>query len=249
LVLKTLVGILAMPLHLALLLVLAGLGCRLLRRHRLAVALYTGGICVAYLAATGLVANLLLGPLESAYPALSEGTSLRGVAAVVVLGGGYKPRNSIPVTAALDPDGVVRLVEGVRLLRLLRAPRLVLSGGPRGGTASAAGYAILARDLGVPELTIVQLPDARDTREEARDVAQLMGTTPFVLVSSAYHMPRAIKLMRRAGAHPVAAPTGQLTGGSLLSWGSILPSSDALRRSERALHEYVGLLAITVGFD
>jgi len=246
LVLKHVIGILAMPLPLALLLALVGVGCRLLRRYRLAAALYTAGVCVAYLASTGVVSNLLLVPLESSFPPLREDASLRGVAAVVVLGSSYEPRNAIPVTAALDVDGVVRLVEGVRLQRRFEASRLVLSGGR---PTSAAGYAKLAQDLGVPDSAMARLPDSADTREEASHVAQLMGTTRFLLVTSAYHMPRAMKLMQRAGAHPVAAPTGHLAGGGRLGWGFVLPSSLALRRTELALHEYLGLAAIALGLD
>ncbi len=81
----------------------------------------------------------------------SEDAPLQEIAAVVVLGSSYQPRDGIPVTAALDPDGVVRLVEGVRLLRHFHAQRLVLSGDPLDRPASATGYTRLARDLGVPK--------------------------------------------------------------------------------------------------
>jgi uncharacterized SAM-binding protein YcdF (DUF218 family) len=247
--LKHLIGILAMPLPLALLLVLVGVGCHLRRRYRAGVGLCAAGGCIVYLACIGVVSNLLIGPLESAYPTLSEDAPLQGVAAVVVLGCGYEPRDGIPVTAALDPDGVVRLVEGARLLRHFQAQRLVLSGDPSDRATSATGYAVLARDLGVPDAVIVPLPGSNDTREEAVHIARLMGARPFLLVTSAYHMPRAMKLMERAGAHPVPAPTGYLTGGRAPGWRLAVPSSSALRRSERALHEYLGLLAIALTPD
>jgi uncharacterized SAM-binding protein YcdF (DUF218 family) len=249
LLLKHLIGMLVMPLPLALLLVLVGAACGLRRRRGVAAALYTAGGCVAYLASVGVVANLLIGPLESSYPPLREDAPLQGIAAVVVLGSSYEPRDDIPVTAALDPDGVVRLVEGERLLRRFQARRLVLSGDPPERATSATGYARLARDLGVPDAAIVPLPGSRDTREEALHVALLMGSTPFLLVTSAYHMPRAMRLMQRAGAHPVPAPTGYLAGDELTRRNLAVPSSSALRRTERALHEYLGLLAIALGLD
>src|SRR5579863_3261536 len=115
LVLKSLIGTLAVPLPIALLLALIGLGSQLRRRFRSAAALYTAAGCVVYLASIGPVSNLLLAPLELSYPPLREDASLRGIPAIVVLGSTYAPRNGIPVTAALDEDGVVRLVEGVRL--------------------------------------------------------------------------------------------------------------------------------------
>lgn len=72
-----------------------------------------------------------------------------------------------------------------------------------------------------------------------------MGHTGhLVLVTSAAHMPRAIRNFQAVGLNPIPAPTQYLTGrgsrSSLLSW---LPSSSALEKSELALHEYLGLLA------
>ena len=90
------------------------------------------------------------------------------------------------------------------------------------------------------------LPGSLDTSEEALHVARLMGSTPFLLVTSAYHMRRAMKLMQRAGAQPIAAPTGYLARNRRLGWDMVVPSSNALRRTERALHEYQGLLAIAL---
>jgi uncharacterized SAM-binding protein YcdF (DUF218 family) len=248
-VFKQLIGVLAMPLPVALLLVIAGVGCQLRRRRRAAAALYIAGGCIVGLASLGVVSNLLIAPLESTYSPLSEDAPLQGIAAVVVLGCSYEPRDGIPVTAALDPDGVVRLVEGARLLRHFQAQRLVLSGDPADRPTSATGYTRLARDLGVPEAVIVPLPGSLDTREEAIHVARLMGATPFLLVTSAYHMPRAMKLMQRAGAHPVPAPTGYLTHVVRPRWNLAVPNSSALRRTERALHEYLDLLAIELALD
>jgi len=64
-------------------------------------------------------------------------------------------------------------------------------------------------------------------------------------VTSAYHMPRAVRLMQLAGAHPIPAPTGQLAPRQLdfgaLAW---IPRSGSLHKTERALHEYMGLAIV-----
>jgi uncharacterized SAM-binding protein YcdF (DUF218 family) len=140
-------------------------------------------------------------------------------------------------------------VEGVSLVRRLNAARLVVSGGaPSGQSTSAQGYAEMARELGVPEGSLILFDTPLDTAAEARSVAAVVAATPFILVTSAYHMPRAMLEMRHAGLAPIAAPTGQLVGGSngadLHAW---LPSSNALRKVERALHEYVGLAVLGMG--
>ncbi len=136
---------------------------------------------------------------------------------VVVLGSSYEPHDSVPVTAALDYVGLTRIVEGVRLAKRLDAARLVVSGGGR--TGSAIGYAELAHDLGVSSDAIVVNDTPLDTGEEAKQSAQLVGAEPFLLVTSANHMPRAVRLLERAGAHPIPAPTDQRANSSArLGW-------------------------------
>ena len=62
-------------------------------------------------------------------------------------------------------------------------------------------------------------------------------------------MPRAVRLMERAGARPIPAPTDQKVAESGLHWLDFLPTSAALRDSEEALHEYIGLAAVAAGLD
>jgi uncharacterized SAM-binding protein YcdF (DUF218 family) len=200
-------------------------------------------VAMAYLVAIVPVGDELLWPLESAYPPLRD-DDLPRVCCIVVLGSGYAPHDGVPATAALDQDGLVRVVEGLRLAKKLGSPTLVVSGGaPPGRGRPADGYARLARDFGIPGSPPVVLNEALNTAQEARAVTQLLGSKPFILVTSAAHMPRAMLLMKRAGAKPIPAPTGQLTGRprGRDSW---LPSAGGLGRTEQALHEYLGLVAL-----
>jgi uncharacterized SAM-binding protein YcdF (DUF218 family) len=247
---KHLVGAFAKPLVWAVLIGAAAAVCRLRGRKRSAAWLLVSAAAIVYLGAIGRVGDLLLGPLERQYPPLEDG-SLPAVGYVVVLGSSYAPRDGIPVTAALSEDGLARIVEGVRLVRRLGAARLVVSGGaPPGETPSAFGYAKLARDLGVDDASLVALNGVLDTGAEARAVAALIGAAPFILVTTASHMPRAMRLMERAGARPIPAPTGQLVNQSEnRGWGGMLPNSSGLGKTERALHEYLGLAALAAGIE
>jgi uncharacterized SAM-binding protein YcdF (DUF218 family) len=247
-VIKQCVGALATPLMLALILAAVAGAIRLHARRRIVAWFLAAAAVIVFFGASGRVGNALLGPLERRYPPLPDG-SLPAVDYIVVLGSGYAPRDGIPVTAALDEDGLVRVVEGVRLARRLGAGRLVLSGGaPEGATPPALGYAKLARDLGLDEASLVVLNGSLDTGAEAHSVAALIGAAPFILVTSAYHMPRAMRLMERAGAHPIPAPTGQLVNElANHTWGSFLPTSSGMSKTERALHEYLGIAAAAAG--
>ena len=115
----------------------------------------------------------LLNSLEARYPPLQDQSALQ-VRWIVVLGSSYSPHDGVPVTAALDQDALVRIVEGVRLARLNPAAKLLVSGGaPDGRPRTAQGYAELARDLGIDPGSLVVLDQALDTNAEARDVVQL----------------------------------------------------------------------------
>jgi uncharacterized SAM-binding protein YcdF (DUF218 family) len=245
---RELASAIATPLVFALLVGLVGGGYRIAGRRRIAAWLAASATIIAYAGATVPGGDLLLGPLERAYPPLRAHQPLPAVPYVVVLGSAYAPRDDIPVTSALDDEGLRRIVEGVRLVRQLPGARLIASGGARpGGVPAALGYALLARTFGVDPASIIVLDASLDTADEARAVAARIGATPFILVTSSFHMPRAVRLMQQAGAHPIPAPTGQRAGGAfrydLRAW---LPTSRGLRKSEAALHEYVGLAALAM---
>jgi uncharacterized SAM-binding protein YcdF (DUF218 family) len=244
--LKQLVGYLATPLMIALLISVVAVVFRARGRRRIAAALFACAAAVVCLASLVPVGEALLRPLESQYPPLRDDAQLQGVGYIVVLGSSYVPRDHIPVTAALSEDGLFRIVEGLRLARRMPGVRLVVSGGAAPGfTPGAFGYAKLAREFGIADTALVVLDRPLDTGEEARAVKALLGTAPFVLVTSAYHMPRAVRLMLREGTHPIPAPTGQRVGA--LGGAGLRPSLAGMLDTEIALHEYVGLAALTLG--
>jgi uncharacterized SAM-binding protein YcdF (DUF218 family) len=249
--LKHFLGSFATPLMLALVLCVAAALCRARGRRRGATWFLCSAAVILYLGSLIAVGEALLGPLESQYPPLGADAQLQNIGAIVVLGSSYTPRDSIPVTGALDADGLARVVEGLRLARLLPGVRLVVSGGaPPGFAAGALGYAALARAFGIADASLVILQSPLDTAAEARAVAALLNGAPFVLVTSAAHMPRAVRLMQRAGQHPIPAATAQRVGGSpgrgLHRW---LPTSAGMRDTEIALHEYLGLAALALGIS
>jgi uncharacterized SAM-binding protein YcdF (DUF218 family) len=248
---RHLISLLASPLPVALLTIIAAIIFRTYKRRTLAHGLLICAALVSYFGSISMVGAALLGPLERAYPPLDLKQLAPAVSYIVVLGSGYAPRDQIPITAALDEHGLVRIVEGIRLARLLGGARLIVSGGAPGGQAPPArGYAELARALGVPDAELIVSDRSLDTSAEAAAVTRLLGPTPFLLVTSAYHMPRAIRLMHRAGASPIPAPTGQRVAGAQHAFlRDLIPSSGGLQSTELALREYLGLAALTAGLD
>jgi uncharacterized SAM-binding protein YcdF (DUF218 family) len=234
-------GALINPLVLGLLLGAAALCARLTQRRRAAAVLGTVATLLVYLCALPPVGAALLRPLEMRYRTPG---AIDGVRKVVVLGSGYAPRVGVSSVTAEDREGLVRIVEGVRIARGIPGVRLILSGGaPPGREPAAYGYARLARDLGMDPAALVVLDRARNTAAEATAIHAALGSEPFLLITSASHMPRAMRLMERSGAQAIPVPTGQETD-LPCHFDCLLPSCRGLGMTERALHEYLGLVAL-----
>src|SRR5438445_233099 len=107
-------------------------------RRDVAVWLCVVGVSGAYFGSTSAIGDDLLIPLERQYPPLRLSAGRHDGACIVVLASGYAPRDGLPVTAALDDEGLRRIVEGVRPWRAIARARLIFSGGaPWGGVPAA----------------------------------------------------------------------------------------------------------------
>ena len=244
---KVLAAQLLMPLPLCVGLFVLGL---LLRRHwpRLGGSCALGGVLALVLLSWSPVADRLLAPIEARYPAVHDWPSDTDVAAVMVLGGGHQPHQPWVVTGQLSDSSANRLLEGLRLWHLNPEALLLLSGADRrdGVEPMARAYARVAQDMGVPRERLRILDTATDTGEEARAAAAVLGEGASVLlVTSASHIPRAIRHFQQAGLQPIAAPTHYLAlrddVDTLSYW---VPSARHLQKSERAFYEWLGMLAV-----
>lgn len=247
---KTLAAQLLMPLPLCL--GLWGLGALLLgcRYRRAGWSAFTLGLAVLVLASWGPVAERLLTPLETRYPALQGLTEAPSAEAVVVLGGGWRPSAPWSSTARLNDSSAIRLMEGVRLWRQAHDLPLIVTGAGRDPKEApiAQGYGDAAKALGVPEKRLRRLDRATDTGQEAQAVRKALGEgATVVLVTSASHMPRSMRHFQKVGLNPVAAPTHYLMDvGKQHSLGYWLPSARHLHKTERTIYEALGLLMVEV---
>jgi len=191
---------------------------------------------------------VLLTPLESRYPALFTApeacapVGLSEVKLIVVLASGFSPEAGRPITIQLDESSIARLVEGVRVSKVLNCCKLVLSGGPDSVSSPAQAMAQLAQDLGVGRQDMILETQSRDTDDEARLVAPIVGQQPFILVTEASHMPRAMALFRKRGTRPIADPVDfRANHSQAIVPDEVFPSAAGLSGSERADYEYLGL--------
>ena len=244
---KKIVAPLLFPVPLLLLLLTAGLvALWFTRRQRAGRILMTAGTLAAWLMSYDCVTNRLLAPIEQQYPPLPGAPEDAGTAIewVVVLGGGHTADPRLPPLSQLTESSVIRLVEGLRLCQAVPGRRLLLSGGrafdPRSDAEIMAEVVLY---LGFDEARLTLESESRDTEEQARLVAELVGEDPFILVTSASHMPRSMALFRARGLAPSAAPTGHWVKQSQ-AWspGRLYPGAEGIRKAERAAYERIGLL-------
>ena len=140
-----------------------------------------------------------------------------------------------------------RLVTAVRLQRRLQVPILV-SGGVvfAGRPAEAPIIRRFLTDLGVPSGKIILEEQSRDTVDNARFCREILHRHGFhhpLLVSSAYHLPRALRAFQACGVPVTAVPANFLAGPRQpLNWADLLPSPGVFQASTIALREYLGLL-------
>jgi uncharacterized SAM-binding protein YcdF (DUF218 family) len=245
------IDFLTSPIVVMLILLLVALLLRWRGRPRAAIGVAVSGVALLYLCAIQPVTNLLARPLESRFPPLSNAQLPQGIAGIAVLGAGYRPHDGIPITAALSAEGLARVAEGVRLAKRYGGNvRLVLSGGVPPDpmrVPSARGYAVFARDMGIDPASIVVLDQPINTSDEARSLSKLFGKEPFLLVTSATHMPRAMLLFEDTDAHPIPAPTSQRAGDPIGILSALVPQGRNLTITEAAIHEYIGILAARAG--
>ena len=216
------------------------------RWRRAALAMLWLGLLVLGLLGFEALPHALLRPLESKYPVPSAAVVDRHVG-VVVLGGAtqhprsYKAHAQVPLGEAAE-----RMSVPVGLLRQHPKLALVFSGGEGRLLLTGVTEAELARvfylEQGVDLARVTLEAGSRTTRENARQVATLLGARcqePWLLVTSAWHMPRAVAEFESVGCRVTPYPVDFRTGAST-AW-----SDYALARSlmlwQTVLHEWLGL--------
>ncbi|HEY5497457.1 MAG TPA: ElyC/SanA/YdcF family protein, partial [Syntrophales bacterium] len=96
---------------------------------------------------------------------------------------------------------------------------------------------------GVSDNDVVRENKSLDTADQAKLISSIVGRNRFILVTSAIHMPRSMALFRKFGMNPIPAPTNYMVvKQSRFHPRAFFPGSDSLRKTEAAIHEYLGLI-------
>lgn len=216
------------------LILLALCGFAALRKRRRAA--WTAGVlafCMLAFLSTGVAVRLIAQPLDGCESV--EIADLPHCDAVLILGGGMTTNAQ---TGRPEMFGAAdRVWQGARAFKAGKAPKVILTGG-----GSLDSSAPLLADFGVPLSAIVSF-NARNTEEEARRIKAEFGENArIVLVTSAWHMRRALLLFRRAGLDVVPCAADyemSLKKGLPLEARDFAPNADSLMRNSFAIKEWV----------
>jgi uncharacterized SAM-binding protein YcdF (DUF218 family) len=192
--------------------------------------------------------NALIVPLEGRFPPWDD---RRGPPhGIVVLGGALSPdvshaRNTVALNEAAE-----RLTAVVELAKRYPEARIIFSGGSGAlvyDDRPEAEFALrLLETLGVPPGRVIPESKSRNTVENAqfsRDIAQPKPGERWLLVTSAYHLPRSVGVFRKAGFPVEAYPVDWRTRGAVDALRPFPTLGDGLRRTDTAVREWVGLVA------
>ncbi len=233
--------VLVNPLVLGMLLVIAGIVFACLRRRRTCVGVLVAAVAWLWIWSMPLVAEALGASLESEFPEVPV-ERLPQADAIILLGGGMNAATNVcpypNLCAAAD-----RVWHAARLFKAGKAPLIVPS-----GTGSDLCEAPFLMDLGVPREAIRAEAESRNTEENAKFVADLLKGRDHpraLLVTSAWHMRRALLMYRRYAPdlEIVPAPSdyeNTVKRAQPLTGGDICPDFYALEASCTAWKEILG---------
>lgn len=250
-VLSKTIGVMLLPTNILIGIGLLGAALLATRWTRLGRKVLIASIVGLAICGFSPLGNWLLYPLEQRFPPWNEA---RGAPdGIVVLGGPIDPDLSAAHGTAVVSASAGRVIAAAALALRYPNVRIVYSGGSANlisGEAREADYAsALFESLGVPRARLTMERRARNTKENAeysRALAAPKAGERWLLVTSAYHMPRAAGVFRKAGFVVQPYPVDWRVGGAgdLLSLRNF--SIDGLASVDIGMREWIGLVAYRI---
>lgn len=194
--------------------------------------------------------TILLRPLEQRFSAPTDPDRLNP-AGILVLGGVVDTSLSTERHSVELIDGAERVIAAAELARKYPQARLLLSGGSNGVfTNDDRAESAIVRDLlvgfGVSADRITIEDHSRNTHENAVFSFSAVEPTPqeqWLLVTSAFHMPRAMGTFRAAGWNGVIAWPVDYRNSSDTDWFGGRTAAEGLTMTDMAVREWIGLIA------
>ncbi|MDP4098256.1 YdcF family protein [Paenibacillus sp. P96] len=215
------------------------------KRERAAAGILLAITLLLYCSSTNLIGDTLMAGLENNYP---QPASVQGDVIVVLGGGAAAGTPDVDGSGNMFGSAANRLITAVRLHEQAGLP-ILFSGGQvfadSGNEGNIARRQLLG--MGVPDSSILIENRSLNTEQNAQYTAALLqekGLSRPVLVTSGFHMNRAVLQFEKAGIRVQPYPTDYLVSRPIKMYaGRLSPSAGALSNTGLALKEYLGILA------
>ena len=250
-VLSKTLGIMMLPVNFLIGLGLLGVILLVTRFRPLGRKLVVASIVLLAAAGFSPLGNLLLYSLEQRFPPWD---AARGAPdGIIILGGSIDPDLSLAHGTAVVRNAADRIVTAAALARRYPNARIVFSGGSANLISNDAkegdfvGATLESLGVAKSRLTVERL--SRNTLENAVFSKALVAPKPgerWLLVTSAYHMPRSVGLFRKAGFPVEPYPVDWRIGGRGDSFSFLTIAVEGLSRTDMATREWIGLLAYRI---
>lgn len=193
------------------------------------------------------IGDWLIRPLEYRFPQPALPAEIDGI---VVLGGFLNPPMSYAHHEAELTDDGTRLLTFLTLAQKFKQAKLVFAGGNsvRAGSwpTEATVMRQLLEDIGFDQTRVTFEDRSRNTYENALYTKELIHPAPnerWILITSAFNMPRAVGCFRAVGWPPVIPYPSDYKSGLATPFRTGAPLTDFLNEVTLALHEWLGLAA------
>ena len=204
------------------------------------------GLLVLFFCSLPVISNNLIAYLEKDYT-LQDASSINETDAIVVLSGMVTAIKTGETFKYEFGDGVDRVLSGMDLFNNNKAPLLIFTRGKlpwQLGLPEGEYLKEFAIKYGIPEEKILLTDNVQNTDEEAKSVKRLLNTNDaeIILVTSAFHMPRAKKIFEAANIRiiPFAVDFNRSTKKTTLM--DFIPTARSLSETSFFVREMIGRL-------
>jgi uncharacterized SAM-binding protein YcdF (DUF218 family) len=218
------------------------------RFSRLSRGLLITAVVLLAVAGFSPLGKLLLYPLESRFPPWNPAQGAPD--GIIVLGGSIDPDLSSERETPIVRSAADRIVAAAALARKYPNARVLFTGGSANlisNDAKEADYAaVIFESLGVDKSRLIMERQSRNTVENAEFSKALVAPKPgerWLLVTSAFHMPRSVGLFRKAGFPVEPYPVDWRVGSRSDAFSFTHVASEGLSRTDIAVREWIGLIA------
>jgi len=203
-------------------------------------------VSILILCSIPIFSNKLITYLENEY-ILSDASSAKTADAIVVLSGMIRTINSKNGLSYEWGEASDRIFAGIELIKKNKAPIMILTGGKLPwsvGKPEGEYLRDIAIKYGVPNKNILLTKNVQNTDQEAKAVAKLLNKEipNIILVTSAFHMPRAQKVFEAAGIVVSPFPVDFLSGADKTTLMHFIPSAAAFNNTSFFVREIIGRL-------